>query len=402
MAYLSMTSSLVRMIILLVLFTGQCLAADRLTVVYLSREGDPVYLSKKSYTGLKLKEKKPPIAGVRAAVKGARIPGRAAGLKFELVERQLVSGERAEAVVQAQLANTSDSVFILDLPLAEMELLAASQADKAHTVMFNIRQPADVLRAEKCSPALFHTIASTAMRTDAIAQFLSAKNWRSVLLLASASAEDLTTANAFSASAKKFGVVVAARREFVNSNDPREREKNRPRLLTGDADYDVIFLADAEGEFGRYLTYNTYLARPVIGAEGLQSSSWHWTWERNGAPQLNQRIRKFAKRNPSSEDWAGWAAVNSIVQAAIKSRSVHPGDLRKVMRSPDFTVDIYKVGPGSFRSWDQQLRQPVLLHTHNAVIGTAPFDGFLHRVNIFDTLGYDAPEKRCSLENRSR
>lgn len=387
------------MIVLLVLFTGQALAADTLSVVYLSREDDPAYLSKKSYTGLKLKEKKPPIAGVRAAAKGARIPGRAAGLKFELLERTLTSGETAEQVIQVQLANTSDSVFILDLPLKEIEILATSRADNTDTIMFNIRQQADVLRAEKCSPLLFHTIASTAMRSDAMAQFLSSRNWKSVLVLASASAADRSAADAFTASARKFGLDIAARREFVNSNDPREREKNRPRLLTGEVDYDVIFLADAEGEFGRYLAYNTYLARPVIGAEGLQSSSWHWTWERNGAPQLNQRIRKFSKGNPSSEDWAGWAAVNSVVQAAIKSRSAHPTDLRKVMRSPDFTVDIYKVGPGSFRTWDQQLRQPVLLHTHNAVIGTAPFDGFLHRFNTFDTLGYDAPEQQCNLEN---
>jgi len=399
MAFLSTINNLVRMTVFLVLFTGQALAADTLTIVYLSREGDPAYLSKKSYTGLKLKEKKPPISGVQAAVKGSRIPGRAAGLKFELVERKLVSGEQAEEAVQAQLAKTPDSVFILDLPLAEVELLAASRTDNNDTIMFNIRQPADALRAEKCSPVLFHTIASTAMRTDAIAQFLSAKNWRNVLVLASASDDDRTTAKAFTASAKKFGLEIVATREFINSNDPREREKNRPRLLTGDADYDVIFLADQEGEFGRYLAYNTYLARPVIGAEGLRASSWHWTWERNGAPQLNQRIRKFAKGIPSSEDWAGWAAVNSIVRAAIKSASVDPGDLRKTLRSQDFTVDMYKIGPGSFRAWDQQLRQPILLHTHNAVIGTAPFDGFLHRFNTFDTLGFDGPEKRCSLGN---
>ncbi len=392
-----MINNLLRLSVMLVLLIGQALAAETLTIVYLSRDGDPAYLSKKSYTGLKLKEKNPPIAGVQAAVKGAKIPGRAAGLKFNLVERKLVSGEQAEDAVQTLLASNHDSVFILDLPLAEIEALAASTTDD--TILFNVRQPADALRAEKCSPALFHTIASTAMRTDAIAQFLSARNWRNVLVLASPSAGDRTAVHAFTASAAKFGLTIVASREFINSNDPREREKNRPRLLTGDVDYDVIFLADEEGEFGRYLTYNTYHARPVIGAEGLRSSSWHWTWERNGAPQLNQRIRKFANGHPSSEDWAGWAAVKSVVQAAIKSRSVHPVELRKTLRSPDFAVDMYKIGPGSFRTWDQQLRQPILLHTHNAVIAAAPFDGFLHRFNTFDTLGYDAPERRCNLEN---
>jgi ABC transporter substrate binding protein (PQQ-dependent alcohol dehydrogenase system) len=397
MVFLSMISKLLQVAVILVFLAGQALADDKLSIVYLSRDGDPTYLQQKSYTGLKLKEKHPPLSGVKAAVKEAKIPGRAAGLKFELVEHRLASEDGAADAVQAQLAIDPDRVFILDLPLADIEQLAASHATGAETVMFNIRQPSDALRAEKCSPALFHTIASTSMQTDAVAQFLGKMNWRNVLVLASPSKEDVEVAKAFTASIKKFGLKIAATREFVNSNDPREREKNRPRLLTSGADYDVIFLADHEGEFGRYLAYNTYLPRPVIGAEGVHSSSWHWTWERNGAPQLNQRIRKFAKGNPSSHDWAGWVAVRSVVQAAIKSASVHPGDLRKTLRSNDFTVDMYKIGPGSFRRWDQQLRQPVLLHTHNAVIGTAPFDGFLHRFNTFDTLGFDEAERRCAF-----
>lgn len=397
MVFLSMISKLLQAAAILVFLAGQAWAEGKLSIVYLSRDGDPAYLRQKSYTGLKLKEKNPPLSGVKAAVKEAKIPGRAAGLKFELVEHQLASGDRAEDVVQAQLTISPDSVFVLDLPLADIELLAANRAASAETVMFNIRQPSDTLRAEKCSPALFHTIASTSMKTDAMAQYLSQMNWRNVLVLASPSKDDVEVANAFAASATKFGLKIADTREFVNSNDPREREKNRPRLLTSGAEYDVIFLADHEGEFGRYLAYNTYLPRPVIGAEGVHPSAWHWTWERNGAPQLNQRIRKFAKGNPTSEDWAGWVAVKSVVQAAIKSASVDPGKLRKTLRSGDFTVDMYKVGAGSFRPWDQQLRQPILLHTHNAVIGTAPFYGFLHRFNTFDTLGYDEAEKRCAF-----
>lgn len=397
MVFLSMISKLLQAAVILLLLAGQAFAEGKLTIVYLSRDADPAYLESKSYTGLKLKEKKPPLPGVQAAVKEAKIPGRAAGLKFELVEHGLASQDSASDAIQAQLKTEPDSVFVLDLPLADMEQVAASHAASAETVIFNIRQRSDALRAEKCSPALFHTIASTSMQTDALAQFLTKMNWRSVLVLASPSNEDVEVARAFTASATKFGLELAATREFVNSNDPREREKNRPQLLTSGVDYDVVFLADHEGEFGRYLAYNTYLPRPVIGAEGVHPSSWHWTWERNGAPQLNQRIRKFAKGNPSSEDWAGWVAVKSVVQAAIKSSSVNPGTLRKTLRSDEFTVDMYKVGAGSYRRWDQQLRQPILLHTHNAVIGTAPFDGFLHRFNTFDTLGYDEAEKRCTF-----
>ena len=49
----------------------------------------------------------------------------------------------------------------------------------------------------------------------------------------------------------------------------------------------------------------------------------------------------------------------------------------------------------SFRAWDRQLRQPMLLTTHNAVIERAPISGFMHQLNELDTLGFDAPETRC-------
>ena len=49
----------------------------------------------------------------------------------------------------------------------------------------------------------------------------------------------------------------------------------------------------------------------------------------------------------------------------------------------------------SFRPWDGQLRQPVLLATSDAVVDSAPGEGVLHPKNNLDTLGADAPEKLC-------
>ena len=49
----------------------------------------------------------------------------------------------------------------------------------------------------------------------------------------------------------------------------------------------------------------------------------------------------------------------------------------------------------SFRPWDGQLRQPLLLTDGQAVIGSAPIDGMLHPRQTLDTLGADAPEKLC-------
>ena len=398
MAFLSMINRLVCIAAALLFFAGHTWADGSLNIVYLSRIDDPAYKLKKSYIGLKLKEKYSPIAGARAAMKESAVPGRAAGLAFKLDELPLPQNADLLTTVTDQLARNPESVFILDLPLADMEMLGHRLSANKQVVIFNVRQKADELRTGKCSAALFHVIPNTSMLTDAVAQYLGFMNWRSVLVLASNSENDKSVELAFMASARKFGLDIVDQRQFINSNDPREREKNEPRLLTGGGNYDVIFLADDEGEFGRYLAYNSYLPRPVVGTEELTAAAWHWTWERNGAPQLNQRIRKIAERNPSAQDWAAWAAVKSAVEAAIETGSTNPAQLADALRTDVVSIDMYKVGPGSYRPWDQQLRQPILLHTHNAVIGTAPFDGFLHRTNTFDTLGFDEAEKRCVLQ----
>ena len=51
----------------------------------------------------------------------------------------------------------------------------------------------------------------------------------------------------------------------------------------------------------------------------------------------------------------------------------------------------------SFRPWDGQLRQTMLLTDGQGVIGAAPVDGVLHPKNSLDTLGVDAPEKLCKV-----
>lgn len=36
----------------------------------------------------------------------------------------------------------------------------------------------------------------------------------------------------------------------------------------------------------------------------LIAAAWHWSWERHGAPQLNQRFERRAKRRMQGADWA--------------------------------------------------------------------------------------------------
>jgi ABC transporter substrate binding protein (PQQ-dependent alcohol dehydrogenase system) len=86
-----------------------------------------------------------------------------------------------------------------------------------------------------------------------------------------------------------------------------------------------------------------------------------------------------------------------VVAAIRGTGAAEPDRLRAFLTGPDTTIDGYKGAPSSYRAWNNQLRQPILLHTHNAVIARAPIDGFLHQTNNLDTLGYDRRESTCAL-----
>jgi ABC transporter substrate binding protein (PQQ-dependent alcohol dehydrogenase system) len=361
------------------------------SILYLARDGDPTYEDRREYAGLGLPPPVPPIEGALVAIAEAKILGRALKLRIGLEERRLAEGENPVAAVAA----AAPRAVLLDLPLAEVEAVAAALGDRHDLILFNIRHPDDALRADRCAGNLLHTFPSRSMIADAMAQFLAARDWRQVLLLAGPDPASLADAGAFEAAAEKFGVEIVETRPFELTNDPRRRELNNIALLTGGVGYDVVYVADAVGEFARFVPYATYAPRPVVGAAGLKALAWHWTLERSGAPQLNQRFARRSEARMSPQDWAAWAAVRTVVEAITKTGGTDMPELRAFIESDGFALDLYKGLPGSYRPWDGQLRQPVILADSAATIATAPLPEFLHESNVLDTLGADRPEAPC-------
>lgn len=365
---------------------------------YLEVTDDPRYEEKRAYARIRVKPHDRPRPGAELAVRGSRILGRAVKMKFSL-ERG--SGKTAADLISEVERRWTAGIrfFLIDADAAVVNAVAEATKGR-ELLLLNVSEPADILRGSGCWAHLAHAIPSHAMLTDALAQFLAARKWRDVLVLKGPLPADAAFAQAFEASARRFGVRVVKARDFVLGNDPREREKNNVALMTAEGDYDVVFLADTEGEFGRYVPYQTNLASPVIGTEGLIAEAWHWAWERHGAPQLNQRFEKYAKRRMTGTDWAAWAAIKAIVESAVRTKSTDFKTVRAYLLGDELTLDGYKGTPSSFRPWDNQLRQPVLLRTHNAVIERAPIKGFLHPTENMDTLGYDRGDRRCRLGQR--
>ena len=67
------------------------------------------------------------------------------------------------------------------------------------------------------------------------------------------------------------------------------------------------------------------------------------------------------------------------------------------IRGPDFELAGFKGQKLTFRHWNWQLRQPILLAAPRALVSVSPQPGFLHPHSLLDTLGLDRPESNCRL-----
>ena len=92
---------------------------------------------------------------------------------------------------------------------------------------------------------------------------------------------------------------------------------------------------------------------------------------------------------------AAWVSIKAIVQARVRGDSAEFKGLSDYLRSDVMRIDGFKGVALNFRPWNNQLRQPILLATHDAVLATAPVEEFLHQVNVLDTLGIDEEENTC-------
>jgi ABC transporter substrate binding protein (PQQ-dependent alcohol dehydrogenase system) len=369
----------------------------RVTIGYVGIAGDPRHEPIKAYERIVIKPREPPFAGAQVGIDEAQALTRVLKIGFALERITVKSAEEVAPAVTKALQERGIHFFIIDAPADAFKPLAAAVRGR-DVLLFNATAPEDWLRRDLCAREIVHTLPSLAMSMDGLTQYLVSRKWRDSLVLQGPLPADAMTAKAFEHSVKKFGARIVANRPFKVGTDPREREQNNPLLLTaGRSDYDVIFIADDAFEFARQVPYQTVRPRPVVGAIDLEPVAWHWTWERNGGPQINVRFnRASGGRRMDSADWAAWIAVKMVVQATLRTRSADFQKQRAFILG-DNSFDGYKGLAVSVRRWDQQLRQAVFLASPYAVVASAPIEGFLHRTNNLDTLGDDEPETPCRL-----
>jgi ABC transporter substrate binding protein (PQQ-dependent alcohol dehydrogenase system) len=367
----------------------------RVALAYIGLVDDPRYAPLELYAQLELRPAIRPIDGAEMAIRDARIIGRALKLEFALEEIRVATADEAVAAVE-RAAGAGVRYALLDLP-GPLTAEVAARTEAQPVLLLNVSAEDDALRGADCRPHLLHVAPSRAMLTDALGQYLAEMGWHEVLVLAGPLEEDAALTRSYTEAIQRFGGKVADARRFAATNDPRQRELNNIRLLTQLGSYDVVLVADTKGEVGRTFLYRTVLPRPVVGSVGLVPAAWHWSFERHGAPQLNQRFarRVDGRRHMAPQEYAAWLAVRTVVEAHAKARTADFAAVAAALRGPELNVDAYKGFPATFRPWDNQLRQPILLHTADAIIALAPLARFLHQHNRLDTLGVDEPLSTC-------
>lgn len=334
----------------------------------------------------------PAADALAVAVKEGQLELAAAGASLS-VETVAVADAAAAKAAAARAEKAGAAALLTDLPAA----WTLAVADGARLPVLNIATADDALRGADCRKNLLHLGPSERMRADAIAQTLVARNWRNVLLLVSQSDADRERGATAAAAIQRYGLKLVGRKPFKLSADPRERDLANPALLTGTAGggaaYDVVWVVDADGEFAVNLPYRTALPRPVVGDGGLVAMAWSAKYERFGAPQVTRRLVKAAGRTMGAHDWSAWLAGKALIAAAVAAPKGPAAVFAKALAEAE--VDGSKGVTMSFRAWDGQLRQPLLLSDGQSVVATAPAEGILHPKNALDVLGADAPEKLC-------
>ncbi|MFC3167410.1 ABC transporter substrate-binding protein [Paracoccus fontiphilus] len=339
-------------------------------------------------------------AGARLATQDNDTTGRFMGQDFETVEIT-ATPETAAAEMDKILEGGTQFVVVL---ADDATTLALADQVGERAMLLNARARGDALRGADCRANTIHVAPSHAMLADALAQFLMWKNWPEWLLVKGSHPEDENLAAAWRRAAAKFGATIVEERVFADTGGARATDSGHvqvqaqmPVFTQRAPDYDILVAADESDIFAPYLPYLTWDPRPVAGSAGLVPRSWHPAMEAWGGMQYQNRFEKLANRPIREEDYQAWLALRIVGEAATRTQSADPAELREFILSDQFDVAGFKGQKLTVRDWDHQVRQPILLTTGVLTTSVSPQDQYLHQTSALDTLGIDRPETECSF-----
>ncbi|MFA7414397.1 MAG: ABC transporter substrate-binding protein [Rhizobium sp.] len=343
------------------------------------------------------------VAGATVAINDNNTTGKFLGQAFAL---DVTETSREADVVPAfkEMLARGEKYVLTDISARQL-LSIADLARDNDVLLFNVGATDDILREEECRSNVFHTAPTRSMIADGLAQYLVWKQWRKWVLLYGSHEGDQLYADAIRRAATRFGATIVEERLYEDKGSARRTDtgviqvqRQMPVFTQNLPEHDVIVVADESEVFGSYVPYRTWTPRPVAGTAGLIASSWHPASEQWGGAQIQNRFVKATGRRMLSKDMQAWTAVRILGEAATRTKGNEVEQIESFIKADDFSIAAFKGQKLTFRRWNWQLRQPILLGDGRGVVSTSPQEGFLHQFSELDTLGVDQPETRCKLK----
>src|SRR6478736_3204231 len=316
------------------------------------------------------------IAGAQLALKDNNTTGRFTKQDFTL---------------DVELVASGGDFILVDAP-AETLLELSDSVNGQDVLLFNVRAEDEELRQEECRANVLHTAPDRYMLADALAQYLVWKRWQRWFVVKGVFPEDLAYLEAIERAAKRFGGTIVEEREYKETPGARRSDSGEqqiqqqmPVFTQGAPVYDVVVVADEKEVFGPYLPFRTWDPRPVAGTAGLKAMSWHPAHEQWGATQMQNRFQRFANRFMLPLDYQAWVAVRAIGEGVMRTGSGEFAPVNAYIRGDQFDLAAFKGQKVTFRKWDGQLRQPIIIAGPDMTVSMSPQEGFLHEHAEVDT-----------------
>ncbi len=338
-------------------------------------------------------------AGAALAQEDNMTTGQFLGHSYTL-ETVAVAPDEADAAFDALLKDGQNLIIVM----AEQEdLLRLSDRAGDEVLILNATAQDTALRDDQCRANIVHIAPSRAKLTDAVAQFAMWKKWPEWFLITGSNPADKLLADSYRTSAAKFGADIVEEREFEDTGGSRRTDtghvlvQKQIPVFTQDAeDHDLVIAADESDVFAPYLPFHLWDPRPAMGSAGLRPVTFHAAHEAWGATQFQRRFEALTQRYMREEDYQVWLALRVIGEAVTRTGSSDVAVLRDYILSDAFELAAFKGVAVTFRKWNGQMRQPILLYDGRITVSVSPQDGYLHQRSPLDTLGLDEPESACT------
>jgi len=302
-----------------------------------------------------------------------------------------------------------------------------SQAIQAATaregiIYLNTMSRSEALRGARCHRLTFHVEASLAMYADAIGQWLvrGAKKTRWGFLTPETEAGAEIERMAERALKRQGGSTVARQMVPASSRDYRASlaalAKAGPDVLVINLDGSSLLTALAQvNELGLQIEVagvvmeasEFWQAEPAK-LTGVWPALWFHGFSRYSGRELNKRLAEALGQPAESRAWANFTAVKAVWEAVLRGGRTDTAGLVSFF-AKGRGMDAHKGQPLTFRPWDHQLRQPLMVLRCRVpaagatrwdifeLLGEVPLRGTpgKSQEEILDTLGLSEAESAC-------